>query len=91
MNVRILDSRGRPIPNGRVLTITTSDYLATTSVFSSLPGVEVSVETNGPLMREGIADWFRAQESASLSPAQYLDEDSPRITIPGPRPFRCAR
>ncbi|MFT5354088.1 MAG: 2',3'-cyclic-nucleotide 2'-phosphodiesterase (5'-nucleotidase family) [Polyangiales bacterium] len=91
MNVRILDSRGRPIPNGRVLTITTSDYLATTSVFSSLPGVEVNVETNGPLMREGIANWFRAQESASLSPTQYLDEDSPRISIPGPRPFRCAR
>lgn len=91
MNVRILDSRGRPIPNSRVLTITTSDYLATTSVFSSLPGVEVTVERAGPLMREGIADWFRAQGSTSLSPAQYLDGDSPRISIPGPRPFRCSR
>lgn len=91
MNVRILDSRGRPIPGARVLTITTSDYLATTSVFSSLPGVEVSVETNGALMREGIADWFRAQGSATLSPGQYLREGSPRISMPGPRPFRCPR
>lgn len=91
MNVRILDARGRPIPNSRVLTIATSDYLATTSVFTSLPGVEVNVERSGPLMREGIADWFRAQGSASLSPEQFLDGDSPRISIPGPRPFRCTR
>lgn len=91
VSVRILDARGRPIPNSRVLTIATSDYLATTSVFASLPGVEVTVERNGPLMREGIADWFRAQGSATLSPAQFLDGDSPRISMPGPRPLRCTR
>lgn len=91
MSVRILDARGRPIPGARMLTIVTSDYLATTSVFASLPGVEVNVETSGSLMREGIADWFRGQGAATLRPAQYLNADSPRILVPGPRPFRCVR
>lgn len=91
MAVRILDERGRRVPGDRVLTLATSDYLATTSLFASLPGVEVSVENNGPLMREAIGDWFRGLEAAALTPADYLRGDAPRISLPGPRPFRCPR
>lgn len=90
LSLALLDSRGRRIPPSRMLTIVTSDYLATTSSFSALPEGAVTIE-DGPPMRERLADYLR-QPNTRITPANnYYNSSNRRVQLPSERPVRCPR
>jgi 5'-nucleotidase len=79
---------GRPVRDDEVLTIVTSDFLATggnDGAFKVLPAGAVTVE-DGVLVREEIARLLRARGGELRG-----DDDTgkPRLAYPGTRPVRC--
>jgi 5'-nucleotidase len=87
LKVRILDRRGRPIPDRARLTALTSDYLATTPAFGHVDREAISIE-DAPPMRDLIAHHLR-EEGGSIDPASAFDPEEPRWELPGPRPISC--
>ncbi|MEM9862607.1 MAG: bifunctional UDP-sugar hydrolase/5'-nucleotidase [Myxococcota bacterium] len=87
--VTLRSPQGAAMPDDRALTLTTSDYLATTPVFRNLSDGSVTIEPSAELIREAIADHFREVGGETLNPADYLDADAPRIRWASPRPMSC--
>ncbi len=85
--VRLVDERGRAIPDDREFEVITSDYLATTSLFRGLPEDAVEIHAGAPI-RDQLADYL-ANQGGSIRPDQFFDASSPRMRVPGPRPVRC--
>ena len=74
------------------IVVATNDFLATGGDgFPRLP--RISVPSEGPILRDAIADRLRRAPSplkpARLRPAQWLAPQKPRMHLPGPRPVRC--
>ena len=87
LRVTLRDRRGRPIADGRRLTVVTSDYLATTAAFAHVEEAAVTVE-QGPPMRELMADHLR-EHGDEVDPAAYFDAERPRWRLPSGRPLSC--
>lgn len=87
LEVTLRDRRGRPLREDRILTIATSDYLATTPVFAGLPEGAVVLEESEPI-REALAAAIR-RRAGDLDPARFYDAQRPRFALPNPRPVRC--
>lgn len=90
VRVRILDERGRELPVDRVLTLLTTDFLATggDGALASLGADRVTIEDGEPV-RDAMASVLRAR-GGHLRPDALFDPAHPRIHAPGPRPLRCA-
>lgn len=86
--VTLRDARGRVMRDDRVLTVATSDYLATTPLFAALPDGAVAVE-DGPPIREVYVELLR-RRGGTLDPARLYDRERPRTALPSARPVRCA-
>ncbi|MEM9070231.1 MAG: 5'-nucleotidase C-terminal domain-containing protein [Myxococcota bacterium] len=87
LRVELRDRRGRRIRDNQRLRVLTSDYLATTPLFSQLPEGAVQID-NGPPMRETIAERLSTR-GGTLAPGNFYDAQRPRIAAPGPRPVSC--
>ncbi|HJL05117.1 MAG TPA: bifunctional UDP-sugar hydrolase/5'-nucleotidase [Polyangiaceae bacterium LLY-WYZ-15_(1-7)] len=89
LRVELRDRRGRPIRDRARLELLTTDYLATTSLFTGVVSPDAVRVEDGPPLREGLAERLRARGGA-LRPTDFLDERAPRVDLPGRRPLRCA-
>lgn len=84
--VEVVREDGKRIADGDVLTVTTSDFLATggDDVFSrARPKLE-----DGPPIREVLVDLLR-KRGGTLDAAAFHDPAKPRLDYQGPRPVRC--
>ncbi|MCB9624478.1 MAG: 5'-nucleotidase C-terminal domain-containing protein [Sandaracinus sp.] len=88
LDVTIRDRRGRVMRDDRMLTVATSDYLATTPVFEGLPEGSVVLEESEPI-REAFAAALR-RRGGDVDPARYYDRERPRVVLPSARSVRCA-
>lgn len=78
--------RGRRVRDTDQLDVVTSDYLATTPMFTGLP--EDARQIEDVLIREAIAEALTAR-GGQLDPARYYDAERPRVQLPSPRPVDC--
>ncbi len=86
LEVALSRADGQPVRDDEMLTVLTSDFLATggnDGGFNGLPGGAVRVE-NGVLLREEIVRVLRAR-GGELAPPH----DGPRLKYPGQRPVAC--
>ncbi len=87
LRVQLRDARNRPVRDNRMLTVLTSDDLATTSAFESWPEGAVTVEEGRP-MRDESADLL-AQRTGERRPESSFDPAHPRFALPSRRPVSC--
>lgn len=81
-----------PLRDDEDVVVATNDFLATGG--DGFPRVQrMTVPSEGPILRDAIADRLRASPSrlkpARLRPGQWLAPERPRIRLPRPRPVRC--
>jgi 5'-nucleotidase len=89
LRVELFDERG-PVAADRMLTLLTTDFLATggDGALGRLSADRVSLEDAEPV-REAMARVLRGR-SGSLRADELLDASRPRVRYPGSRPVRCA-
>ena len=85
LNVEIT-RRGRRVRDEDQLDVVTSDYLATTPIFTGLP--EDALQIEDELIRDAIAEAL-SRRGGQLDPARHYDPERPRVRLPSPRPVEC--
>lgn len=87
LRVQLFDPRG-PVPAERVLTLVTTDFLATGGDgIGRLPAERVAVEDAEPV-RDAVAEALR-RRGGEVHPEVLHDPAEPRVRYPGTRPVRC--
>ncbi len=79
--VTLARADGEPVPADAVLTVITSDFLATggDDAFTGLRARDaITLESAGPTIRDAMADALRAR-GGTLDPASYWSPSAPRI------------
>jgi len=94
--VKLLDKKGKTIPDDRTLTLVTSDFLASggDGAIGRLGLPDGSVEVTDTVIRDAMADVLRARslsggKAAELAPRDHHDPKLPRLRYPAPRPVSC--
>ncbi len=90
MTVVLRDRQGEVIPRDAELTVSTSDYLATSGTFAQVREARpdaVSIE-DGDAMRDVLAEHI-AKLEGTLDPEAFLSADNTRVRLSEPRPLRC--
>jgi len=90
LHVELFDRRGKAITDDRVLTVVTSDFLASggDGAVGSLGLPSGAVRFTGVVVRDAIADRLR-KRGGRLSAADFYDPRTPRLAYPAPRPVLC--
>ncbi len=89
VRVTLLDEAG-PVAPERMLTLVTTDFLATggDGALGRLPEGRVTLEDGEPV-RDAMAAALR-DRGGRLSPSALHDASQPRVRYPGERPVRCS-
>ena len=92
LTVTMIRQDGSPIEDHEMLTVMTTDFLATggDDVFTPIiPKNGFPIDTNKPLIREVIANWMR-QRGGSLSADIFSDANNPKWNIPDSVAKECS-
>ncbi len=89
LSVRVLDERGRPLRPNRMLTLLTTDFLATggDGALGALGEDRVTLE-DGEAVRDAMAEAL-TERGGHLRALSLFDPEHPRVRFPGPRPVHC--
>jgi 2',3'-cyclic-nucleotide 2'-phosphodiesterase (5'-nucleotidase family) len=88
LDVILTRESGTPIPDEEILSITTTDYLATGGD-GFFAGTDINAEIGVP-MRDAMADVLRAR-GGTLDPDRLFDPKNRRIDLPSPLPVKCGQ
>lgn len=84
---------GRPLDDTAEYTVATSDFLAQGGddfgVLSPLPPGSLTIDEDGPIMRDLVADELRRRGPVIAGDRSLFDPEHPRVVLPRPRPFPC--
>ncbi len=91
--VKLLDGRGKPIPDDKTFTLVTSDFLASggDGAIGRLGLPEGSVEVEDVIIRDAVADVLRGKQGKELVPETFYSQKKPRVSYPAPRPVKCGK
>lgn len=91
LNLRVIDAAGREIRDEDRLLLVANDFLVTggDSVLTPIiPEQGIELDGQGPLVRDVIVDWMRAN-AGRMNEEQFNSEADPRWNLPQPAPLRC--
>ena len=90
LEVFMKDAKGKPITDERVLTLVTTDFLASggDGAIGRLKLPDGSVTVTDLLLRDAMATALTAR-GGTLAASDLHDPDQPRLAYPRPRPVKC--
>jgi hypothetical protein len=81
---------GKPVSDGELLTIVTSDFLATggSDFFKPVMPFRGKVSLRGPIVRDEIAQWL-TRSAKTWHAGDLFDPNNHRVAYAGRRPVEC--
>jgi 2',3'-cyclic-nucleotide 2'-phosphodiesterase (5'-nucleotidase family) len=90
LHVSLQRESGKPIADREVLSVVTSDFLATngSDLFAPVMPFRTEATLDGPILRDAIAEWL-TRTSGSWRAGDFAQPAHRRLVYEGTRPVRC--
>ena len=90
LHVSLRRESGKPIADRELLSVVTSDFLATdgSDIFAPVMPFRAVATLDGPILRDEIAEWL-TRTSGSWRASEFAEPAHRRLVYEGTRPVRC--